>query len=140
MKIIQIVPSLTYGDAVGNDVLALNKLLHNLGIETKIYAIGIGNRIPVGVAESFYDMPVPKKDDMIIYHLATGCKPIRDYLLRHDCRKVMIYHNITGGVGYCQLGHLGEETLFLNPHACRRGTPGCATRRTPRCRRRSPAQ
>ncbi len=95
MKIIQIVPGLFYGDAVGNDVLALNKLLNSLNIETKIYAIDIGNRIPVGIADSFYDMPVPEKDDMIIYHLSIGCKIIRDYLLCHACRKVMIYHNIT---------------------------------------------
>ena len=94
-RIIQLLPTLAYGDAVGNDVLALNKLLHSLNIETKIYAIDIRNRIPEGIAESFNDMPVPEKDDMIIYHLSIGCKMIRDYLLRHDCRKVMIYHNIT---------------------------------------------
>lgn len=94
-RIIQLLPNLAYGDAVGNDVLALNKLLNSLNIETKIYAIKIGNRIPVGIAESFYDMPVPEKDDIIVYHLSIGCKIIRDYLLHHDCRKVMIYHNIT---------------------------------------------
>ena len=95
MKIIQLMPTLSYGDAVGNDVLAINTLLHNLGIETKIYAIDIDIRIPVGAAESFYKIPNMEQDDIVIYHLSIGCKSIRNYLIEQDCRKVMIYHNIT---------------------------------------------
>ena len=95
MKIVQLLPTLSYGDAVGNDVLAINALLLNLGIETKIYATDIDKRLPSGIAESFYKMPNVKKDDIVIYHLSIGCKAIRDYLLKQDCRKVMIYHNIT---------------------------------------------
>ena len=95
MRIIQIVPSLNYGDAVGNDVLALNRLLQDLGFDTTIYAISIGSRIPDGVATFFSKIPRLSKEDILIYHMASGCKVIRDFLLQCSCRKVMIYHNIT---------------------------------------------
>ena len=98
MKIIQLLPTLAYGDAIGNDVLAINALLHNLGIETKIYAIEIDKRMPGDIAESFYKMLNVKKEDIVIYHLSIGCKAIRNYLLKQDCRKVMMYHNFTPNV------------------------------------------
>lgn len=37
MKIIQLLPTISYGDAVGNDVIALGKKLKELGYETGIY-------------------------------------------------------------------------------------------------------
>ena len=95
MRIIQVTPNLSYGDAVGNDILALYKLLCNLNIDTKIYAITIGARVPKGLAESFCKMPKPEKNDILVYHMCTSCEQIREYLLQCDCRKVMIYHNIT---------------------------------------------
>ena len=95
MRIIQITPNLSYGDAVGNDILALYKLLCNLKIDTKIYAITIGARVPKGIAESFCKMPKPEKNDILVYHMCTSCEQIRDYLLQCDCRKIMIYHNLT---------------------------------------------
>lgn len=98
MKLLQLVPTLAYGDAVGNDVLAINALLNNLGIKTKIYAEHIDKRIPSDIAESFYKIPNVEKDDIIVYHLSIGCKAIRNYLLKQDCRKVMVYHNITPSI------------------------------------------
>ena len=38
MRILQIMPTLAYGDAVGNDVLAIYRLLKSNCYETKIYA------------------------------------------------------------------------------------------------------
>ena len=36
MRILQIMPTLAYGDAVGNDALAIYRLLKSKGYETKI--------------------------------------------------------------------------------------------------------
>ena len=95
MKILQLVPGLYYGDAVGNDVLALDTMLRDAGYETKIYALDIGKRIPEGVAEDFFQMPMPDAEDLVVYHMATGCDAIRDFLLKKRCRQVMVYHNLT---------------------------------------------
>ncbi len=95
MRIFQLVPGLYYGDAVGNDILALDQLFHKMGLETQIYSTYTGPRIPEGVSKNFYEMPKPEKEDILIYHMATGYAPIREYLMAQDCRKVMIYHNLT---------------------------------------------
>ena len=41
MKIIQMLPSLAFGDAVSNDALAIRDVLSQLGYETRIYAENI---------------------------------------------------------------------------------------------------
>ena len=38
MKIYQIVASLNFGDAIGNDVIAKKHVIEDMGIETEIYA------------------------------------------------------------------------------------------------------
>ena len=38
MRIIQMLPTFAYGDAIGNDTLALQDTLRNAGYETEIYA------------------------------------------------------------------------------------------------------
>lgn len=41
MRVIQILPTLAYGDAVGNDTIALKNVLEDMGYETQIYAESI---------------------------------------------------------------------------------------------------
>ena len=95
MKFIQIVPNLSYGDAVSNDILALKNLFSNLGHQATVYALVIDARIPGDGIANFDTMPKPEKDNILIYHMASSCKVMTDFLLRCDCRKVMVYHNIT---------------------------------------------
>ena len=38
MRIVQMLPSLAYGDAIGNDTVALKKSLEEQGYDTAIYA------------------------------------------------------------------------------------------------------
>lgn len=38
MRIIQMLPTFAYGDAIGNDTLSLQDTLRNAGYETEIYA------------------------------------------------------------------------------------------------------
>ena len=94
MKVIQVVPALLYGDAVGNDILALDQLLRNAGVETVIYAQTIGPRIPKGRAKDLKEWKNPDRNDVIIYHMAIVFDRI-SLLTRARCRKIAIYHNIT---------------------------------------------
>ncbi len=92
--IIQLLPSLAYGDAVGNDTLALDALIRDMGYKTVIYADAIDERLPKGVAKYTKHMPKPAKDDIVIYHLSTGTE--LSYIFgRLNCKKVVMYHNIT---------------------------------------------
>ena len=57
MRVIQMLPSLSYGDAVGNDVMALDNALRGAGYETGIYAENIGARVPQGRAHRISKLP-----------------------------------------------------------------------------------
>ncbi len=94
VNIIQIVSSISYGDAVGNDVRAIKQILTESGYANKIYAESIDDRLPAGTASPIIKMPKLKSNDIIIYHGAIGTK--LNYMLpEYGGRKVMIYHNIT---------------------------------------------
>lgn len=94
MKIIQILPTLSYGDAVGNDTRSIGRLLKNMGYETQIYAENIDARLPRGTAHSITKLPRLKREDVILYHGSTGT-PLNRLLPTLTGRKMMIYHNIT---------------------------------------------
>lgn len=95
MKVLQLLPTLAFGDAVGNDAIAIYHLLLEIGYETKIYSENIGPKIDPHVAESCRFFPTLGKEDVILYHFSTGSDAMRELLQKQDCRRIMIYHNIT---------------------------------------------
>lgn len=94
MRIVQMLPSLAYGDAIGNDTVALKKCLEKQGYETEIYAKYIDARLPKGTAKEVTRMPHMNKEDIVLYHMATGSE-LNEMFGNMKCKKVMIYHNIT---------------------------------------------
>lgn len=95
MKVLQLLPTLAFGDAVGNDAVAIHHLLVRMGYETKIYAENIGPRIAPHVAESCRFFPTLGKEDILLYHFSVGSDAMRELLQKQECRRIMIYHNIT---------------------------------------------
>ncbi len=95
MRIIQLLPTISYGDAVGNDTLAIQELLREMGYhDTAIYAENIDPRLPEGTAHPVSDLPQLAPEDVILYHGSVGTD-LNDQLPQFTGRKVMIYHNIT---------------------------------------------
>ena len=94
MTIYQLLPTLSFGDAVSNDTRALGTIIQKMGYRTEIYAENVDARLPKGTAKSYSKFGHVDKKDIIIYHLATGSKISRE-LNRYACRKIIIYHNIT---------------------------------------------
>lgn len=94
MKIIQLLTTVSYGDAVSNDVLAIHETLKKFGYDTGVYAENIGKRLPKGVVKHVSKMPKLKDNDVIIYHLSTGTE-LNYKLLEYKGKKVLRYHNIT---------------------------------------------
>lgn len=94
MRVVQVLTTLSYGDAVGNDVLALDDTLKRAGYETGIYAENIGKRVDTSIVSYINKLPKLKKDDVIIYHLSTGTD-LNYKLPELTGRKIMVYHNIT---------------------------------------------
>lgn len=94
MKVIQMLPTLSYGDGVGNDTIAFDKVLKRCGYSTKIYAENIDSRIPSGIVSPVQKLPRLTDRDVILYHLSTGTA-LNTLLSKLPARKVIIYHNIT---------------------------------------------
>jgi len=106
MKIIQMVPSLNYGDAVGNDVLALDELLIANGYQSVIYTLSIGAKDKKEHDIRIIDkIPEPDKDDVVIYHMCTNTH-LHDELPNIKCRKILIYHNVTPYDFFMDYNHL----------------------------------
>ena len=94
MRVIQLLSTIANGDAVSNDAVALEKVIKSMGYSTGIYAESIVSNVKRGVAQPVEKIGTLDKSDVLIYHFSTGTKLNYD-IARYQCRKVMIYHNVT---------------------------------------------
>ncbi len=92
MRVLQVLPSLRRGDAVGNDAVAIHHALRDMGYDAELYAWDIQPGCQKE-ARPYQKMKI-RKDDILLYHNAAGSK-LTDDFANAPCRKIMIYHNIT---------------------------------------------
>jgi len=90
----QVLPTLSYGDAVGNDTLAIARLLRVNGYENEIYAENIHGRNTLQCHPFAAIGNRIRPFDTVIYHLSTGTN-MTYWFKQLKCRKILIYHNIT---------------------------------------------
>lgn len=79
MKVIQMIPTIAYGDAVGNDAIAMQKAIRAMGYETNIYAEHVIPPITKKTALTLDKVPELTKEDVILYHLSTGSHETNDF-------------------------------------------------------------
>ncbi len=94
MRIVQMLPTISYGDAIGNDVMALSDAIKGMGYETAVYAENIHPKIKSDLVRHISKRSEIKEQDIILYHLSTGTK-LNYELKTYPGRKIIIYHNIT---------------------------------------------
>lgn len=94
MRVIQLLTTISFGDAVSNDTIALRGAIKGMGFKTAIYAENIDPRLPKNTAEPAEKLRGLEKDDIMIYHKSTGTD-LSFKLDSYKCRKIMVYHNIT---------------------------------------------
>lgn len=92
--IYQILPTLSYGDAVSSHAVSLSRLMRYHGIPNRICAENIHPKL------SLFCLPFSEiKEkihtyDIVIYHMSTG-SDLNRWFKNLKCRKILIYHNIT---------------------------------------------
>lgn len=92
MEIHQILPTISTGDAIGNEVMEIKKALNNWGYKSDIYAQNIHPKVN---AKKYKDyMKVSSKDNILIFHFSIGSE-VSDFVAGLPDRKIMIYHNVT---------------------------------------------
>lgn len=94
MRIIQLVTSLSYGDAIGNDVIAIHQTLETAGFDSFVMAV----RVHPAAKEKVKLLPVSAsqvhENDVVIFHKAAG-DSLTGLFERFACLKILLYHNIT---------------------------------------------
>ena len=93
-RVFQIVSSLNFGDAVGNDVMAIQNFLKKENIVTAIFANSIHSKIEVGTAFLIDKLPELREDDIVFYHFASE-DPLCELIKKVPCKVIIRYHNVT---------------------------------------------
>ena len=93
MKIVQMVPTFSGKDAIGNDVINIYKALEVLGYKTVIYTNRATNAVAFPCTTQFRADDFAS-DDVVMYHFSIGDK-MTDFFASLQCRKILVYHNVT---------------------------------------------
>ena len=93
-RVIQLVSSLNFGDAVGNEVIAFKKALQENGFVTEIFAETIHKKIAPNTAMNFKKLPELNENDIVIYHFSSQCGMF-ETVKKLKCKVILRYHNIT---------------------------------------------
>ncbi len=95
MQVVQMTPVVSYGNAIGNDILALNSILVKNGYSTDIYveSISMDPRLPQGLVKHI-DEYVDCSEDIILFHFSIGTSLI-EKVKEFKAKIVAIYHNVT---------------------------------------------
>jgi glycosyltransferase involved in cell wall biosynthesis len=94
VKVHQLLAALSYGDAIGNEALAIQRQLRAVGHESDIFAELVHPRVAHLARPLWEYREVSSPDAICIYHFSIGSAAGR--LIRHaPDRLVVVYHNIT---------------------------------------------
>lgn len=94
MQIHQILPTLSPGDAIGNEVLEIRKILRSWGYKSDIYAQNIHSDM-AKFAKTFTEYKkVSSSKNILIFHFSIG-SDVSEFVKNLRDRKIIIYHNIT---------------------------------------------
>lgn len=94
MKVHQLLAALSYGDAIGNEALAIQRQLRAAGHESDIFAELVHPRVARLARPLWEHREVSSPDAVCIYHFSIGSAAGRLVHAAPD-RLVVVYHNIT---------------------------------------------
>ncbi len=94
MDIHQFATSLTYGDAISNEMLEIRKILREKGHNSDIFVRFFDPRM-AAEGRDYREYPgFSHPDNVVIFHFSIG-SPVSKMFFRIPDRKIMLYHNIT---------------------------------------------
>jgi glycosyltransferase involved in cell wall biosynthesis len=93
-RVHQILATLGYGDAIGHEVIAINRVLRAAGFDSEIIVETADPRLE-DLTVDYRDMvDAISEDDLLIHHFSIGSRASR-MAFALPCRMVLVYHNIT---------------------------------------------
>ena len=92
MVINQLVHTLSYGDAISGEVMAICRILRAKGIKSEIFAINTHEKLE-GWTRHYSELP--SGEQTLIHHYSLG-SPLNDiYISAAKARRITVYHNLT---------------------------------------------
>ena len=90
----QVLASLAYGDAIGNEAIGIRAVLRDAGYTSEIFAESSDERLS-GVCRHWSDLAeISHADNVLLHHFSIGSVPSRVAYALPD-RMILVYHNIT---------------------------------------------
>jgi len=90
----QVLATLWFGDAIGNEVLGIRRILRAAGYESEIF-VETADRQMEDQARDYLDLAdLSAPDNLVIHHFSVGSKASRLAYALPD-RMLLVYHNIT---------------------------------------------
>ena len=90
----QVLATLGYGDAIGHEVLGIQRVLRNAGYESEIFVQSADYRLEDRTLD-YLELPAASHpDNILIHHFSIGSRASRLAYALPD-RMVLVYHNIT---------------------------------------------
>src|SRR5665647_113067 len=94
-QIHQIHPSVSYGDAIGNEMIEIREILKEFGYESDIYAKFIHPKLKDIKNYAEY-RKVSSPQNILIVHYSIGYgSELLDFIDSLPDKKILLYHNIT---------------------------------------------
>jgi glycosyltransferase involved in cell wall biosynthesis len=90
----QVLATLGYGDAIGNEVLGIQRVLRQAGFESDIFVETADPRLEDFTRDFRELVGVSHPDNILIHHFSIGSKASRVSFALPD-RMILVYHNIT---------------------------------------------
>jgi glycosyltransferase involved in cell wall biosynthesis len=90
----QVLATLAYGDAIGNEVLGIQRVLRDAGFNSEIF-VETAERILEPLTHDYRELvEASHPDNLLLHHFSIGSKASRTAYALPD-RMALIYHNIT---------------------------------------------
>jgi glycosyltransferase involved in cell wall biosynthesis len=93
-RVHQVLATLGYGDAIGHEVLGVQRVLRNAGFQSEIFVETADHRLEDRTIDYREMVGAIADDDVLVHHFSIGSRASRTaYAL--PGRMVLVYHNIT---------------------------------------------
>jgi glycosyltransferase involved in cell wall biosynthesis len=108
----QVLASLGYGDAIGHEVLGIQRVLRSAGYESEIFVETADHRLE-DLTVDYLDLPrASHPDNILIHHFSIGSHASRIAYALPD-RMILVYHNITPPEYFVDVHFVLVQQCFL---------------------------
>ena len=90
----QVLATLSYGDAISNEVLGIQRVLHRSGYDSRIYTQTVDYRVEDLTDDYRYLIDDTDSETLLIHHFSLGSRASRLAFALPN-RMILVYHNIT---------------------------------------------